>query len=320
MSISKYVGLIVIYCLIFWSAVAVMKAVRPPSGPVQTASVAMQDEAVPPAVAIDESFFQPVVPVVEQTMPEKPMKLLADQVAAEAYIVGDISSGRIYLEKSADTVFPFASMTKLVTAITATNMHKPDDLIEVSQKDIEVSSDTAGLIAGEKFTVNELLYPLLLESSNVAAEALASAPDRRHFLELMSSYGWEIGMPKSFFEDPTGLSHYNGGTARGFFAMARYLYSDRQDILSITRTPHIFIATTTDHGSHDLTNIHPFVNDQRFLGGKTGHTPMALDTMLTIMKLGGRPIAIIVLRSPYERARDTRLLIDKVSALLTDAH
>jgi len=280
----------------------------------------MGDDTVPPPAAIDESFFQPVVPVVDQTVDEKPIKPRLDQVAAEAYIVGDVSSGHIYLEKAADTVFPFASMTKLVTAITATNMHKPDDLIEISQRDIEVSSDTAGFITGEKFTVNELLYPLLLESSNVAAEALASSPDRTKFLELMSSYGWEIGMPKSFFEDPTGLSHYNGGTARGFFAMAQYLYSDRQDILSVTRTPHIFIATTTIHGSHDLTNIHPFVNDPRFLGGKTGYTPLALDTMLTIVKLGDRPIAIIVLRSPYERARDTRLLIDKVSVLLTDGH
>jgi len=207
-------------------------------------------------------------PLVESTKPAEP----ADPMTADAYIVGDIDSGRIYIEKNSSAVLPFASMSKLITALAATNEHPPDHLVEITQVNTEVPPDQSGLKAGEKFTVAELLYPLLLNSSNVAAEALASSVDRANFISAMSGYAWEIGMPGSFFADPTGLSPANAGTARGFFDMARYLYKNRPDILAITRTPRVTTASTTLHAAHEFANIHPFVNDPRFLGGKTGYT------------------------------------------------
>lgn len=317
MFLYRYITLVVVFGISLAGITAAMKMTEPSPNTARFTDVVERysggDET---PVSIDESFFQTPVPIQESEPTKQTPKLPDDVVAAEGYIVGDLNTGEIYLEKNISKVFPFASMTKLITAFVATNLYSSSTLLEVTPADTEVSTDSAGLVAGEKLTTNELLYPLLLESSNVAAETLASSADRIKFMELMSSYAWEIGMPQSFFSDPSGLSQYNGGTASGFFAMARYLYSDRQDILAITRTPHIFLATTTVHGSHDLSNIHPFVKDPRFLGGKTGHTSFALDTMLTILKIAGRPIGIIVLRSPYERERDTKILADKVSAIL----
>jgi D-alanyl-D-alanine endopeptidase (penicillin-binding protein 7) len=164
--------------------------------------------------------------------------------------------------------------------------------------------------------MHELLFPLLLNSSNVAAEALASTTNRSHFLELMSGYAWEVGMPSTYFADPSGLDPRNAASARDFFALAQYLYSSRPEILSITRTPYVAVATTTDHGAHEFKSIHPFVTDPRFIGGKTGRTPQAGDTMLTIMNIENKPIAIIVLGSHYDgRAADTRILISRVEQL-----
>lgn len=239
-----------------------------------------------------------------------------DPISAEAYIVGDVATGKIYLEKNASEVLPFASMSKLITAIAATDTYKPTDLITILPPNVMVPPDGSNLQAGEQFTVKELLYPLLLDSSNVAGEAFATHVDRSKFLESMSGYAWEIGMPNAFFADPTGLSEKNAGTAGGFFNMARYLYNSRPDILQITRTPLLAVATTTLHGAHQFASIHPFVNDPRFLGGKTGHTDIAEDTMLTIMSLKGHPIAIIVLHSNNQRQQDTQYLIDKVSGML----
>ena len=230
-------------------------------------------------------------------------------VTAYAYLVGDVVTGKIYMEKNADTVFPVASMSKLITAITATDIYKSTKGVTVTQQETLVASDTSQLKGDETFTVKELLYPLLLNSSNVAAEALASSTDRAHFLELMSSYAWEIGMRKTFFADPSGISPQNMASTRDFFTLARDLYSSRPDILAITRTSSLYLATTTDHNSHNFVSIHPFVYDANFLGGKTGHTDEASDTMLTIMNMNGRPIAFIVLKS-QGRAGDTRLLID----------
>ncbi|MFA6602096.1 MAG: hypothetical protein WCT02_04535, partial [Candidatus Paceibacterota bacterium] len=176
-------------------------------------------------------------------------------------------------------------------------------------------ADGSNIRANETFTRAELLYPLLLNSSNVAAEALASSSDRVKYIEAMARYAWEIGMSSTYFADPTGLSSRNISTARDFFSLAKYLYKNRSDVLSITKTPRYLLSTTTEHGSHVFTSIHPFVNYPGFLGGKTGHTVEARDTMLTILKIDSRPIAIIVLGSD-DREKDTQMLIEKVGKMV----
>ncbi len=238
-------------------------------------------------------------------------------VTAYAYIVGDVETGQIYLEKNSSAVLPVASMSKLVTAFVATNELNLDKIIEINEVAAAAPPDKSGLKKGEKFTVQELLQPLLLSSSNVAAEALVSITDRSKFLESMSGYSWEIGMPSTYFADPSGVNPKNIASARDLFALAKYLYKSRSDILAITRNVVKDIATTTEHDSHVFTSTHPFASDVRFLGGKTGRTPEAGDTMLTILKLSDKPIAIIVLGSKYEgRAGDTQLLAERVEKII----
>ncbi len=275
----------------------------------------------------DKDFFKPSenAPVTKggaiqstPTTPKTPAApaVPADPVTAESYLVGDVSTGHVYIEKNQDTVLPFASMSKLITAIVATHMYSSTTTIEITEPETQVPIDGSLLRPGEHFTVHDLLYPMLLNSSNVAAEALASSTARIDFLEQMSNFAWDIGMKNSYFADPTGLSDHNQGSAADFFQLAQYLYKNRKDILDITRTVKLSVGTTTEHGSHDFTSIHPFVTDPRFIGGKTGHTPEALDTMLTILNIGGKPIAIIILRSSGGRQADTQLLVDRVSKTL----
>ncbi len=240
-----------------------------------------------------------------------------NQITASAYLVGNLLTGKIYLSSNENQPLPVASMSKLVTTIVATNIMSPTTTIEITPPETDVPSDMSMLLAGEKFTLKELLEPLLLSSSNVAAEAIASSSDRSKFMGLMSSIAWEIGMPTAYFADPSGLDPHNEASANNMFALAKYLYTIRPDILAITRTQHIVIATTTDHISHIVNSIHPFVTDPRFIGGKTGRTPEAGETMLTILNINGQPIAFIVLHSDIgARAHDTSLLIDKFKALL----
>lgn len=239
-------------------------------------------------------------------------------VSARAYLVGDVVSGKIYLEKSSRTPMPVASMSKLITAFVATDIVPPETEIVITEEQSSLSPDSSHIRAGEKYTMATLLYPLLLSSSNVAAEALASATnDRGNFLEMMSSYSWEVGMPSSFFADASGLSPDNIASAQDLFALAQYLYNSRGNILEITRTPHAEVATSTDHGAHNFDSIHPFVLDPNFIGGKTGRTPEAGETMLTIMKVKNRVVAVVVLGSMMGgREGDTRLLLNKVETLI----
>ena len=249
--------------------------------------------------------------------PQPQRQVPSDGITALAYVAGDLKSGTIYLERNSRVALPVASMSKLVTAFVATETLDLGDIIVIGLDDMDVPPDQSRIKSGERFTVKELLDALLLSSSNVAAEAFASYIDRSAFLELMSGYAWEIGMPTSFFADPSGVSPRNKASAVDLFALARYLYGSRPDILGLTRTSEVRLPTTTDHEARIFTSTHPLVSDQGFLGGKTGRTPQAGDTMLTVMEISGHPVGIIVLGSAYDvRAIDTKLLVERVRKMI----
>ena len=236
-------------------------------------------------------------------------------ITAKAYIVANLESGNIILEKNARMRLPVASMSKLITAIEAIDKYSTSSEIVLNLESVKDIPDPYNFIDGDKFTVEDLLYPLLLNSSNIAAEIIASSTDRKDFMDNMSSYAWEIGMPDTYFADPSGISPYNASTAFDFFALARYLYKSRPDILDITKTAKMELATTTEHGYYQFTSIHPFVYNSTFIGGKTGHTKEAKDTMLSIFMVKNQPIAIIVLSSD-DRRKDTSYLLGKVQGLI----
>lgn len=254
------------------------------------------------------------------------VELPAPTITARAYIVADIESGEIYFEKNSNKVYPVASVSKLITALAATTEMASSTRIVVGTSTTIVGTTTVSmpeeyskLIVGESFTLDEALYPLLLSSSNIMAEAIASTTYadfgnvnvRTRFLELMSSYAWEIGMPSSYFADASGLNERNMASVKDILELAKYLYKYRNDLLLITKNNTYSVSTTTDHGAHTFISTHPFVNDNRFLGGKTGRTKAAGETMLTILDMNGKKIAFIVLGSGIgDRAWDTRRLIE----------
>jgi serine-type D-Ala-D-Ala carboxypeptidase (penicillin-binding protein 5/6) len=251
------------------------------------------------------------------SLPKKTVYNPFSAITAKAFLVGNIETGEIYFEKDSNEQLPVASMSKLVTAIIAIETLQSTSTVFISEEEAMAPPDASGIGVGEKFTIEEMLYPMLLNSSNIAAEAIASSSDRIKFLELMSSYAWEIGMPKAYFADPSGVDPHNLASANDIFALAQYLNKFHPDILAITRIKSMNIATTSDHGAHTFSNIHPFVNDVRFIGGKTGHTTAAGETMLTILNINNQKIAFVVMGSKDgTRADDTRVLIGEIGKII----
>jgi len=305
---ERHLVVISLLCLGFIAFAAGIRVNQDWPEPARTATNAPYP---PPTLRTDSNFFETLP--AQQPIVKAPEKEDQAGVTALAYLVGNVETGQVYLSKNPSQVLPVASMSKLVTAFAVTDMFSQSKFVEITKENTNVASDTSNLAPGEKFTIGELLFPLLLSSSNVAAEALASSSDRIKFLEQMSSYAWEIGMPSSSFGDPSGLTPHNAASAHDLFALARYLYKSRPDILAITRMPIAAAATTSDHGAHIFHNIHPFVRETNFIGGKTGYTDAAGDTMLTIVNLNGKKIAVVVLGSNRGmRAADTRWLIDQL--------
>jgi len=119
----------------------------------------------PVSLNIDPTFFLSGNEVASSTEVKKPTHKDLTGISAHAYLAGDIETGHIYEQYNSSAVLPVASMSKLITALAATTLYSLDKQILITPEETKVPADGSPLVAGEKFTVNELLYPLLLSSS-----------------------------------------------------------------------------------------------------------------------------------------------------------
>lgn len=218
-------------------------------------------------------------------------------ISANNYLIADLKSNFVFLEKNSENKVPIASISKLITALVTTEYINLDKQIIVDPSSL-VETTIPRLQANQKISVYDLLKLLLAESSNEAAEALANFTGRDYFIELMNSKAQSIGMTSSSFEDPSGLSKNNISSPRDLFLLLKYIYNNRSFILKLTNGD--FEESPYDSQFNDLRNFNNFEKDG-FIGGKIGETPEAGKTIVAAFDLDfngqKRPIAIILLNS-----------------------
>jgi D-alanyl-D-alanine carboxypeptidase/poly-gamma-glutamate capsule biosynthesis protein CapA/YwtB (metallophosphatase superfamily) len=228
------------------------------------------------------------------------------KVSAEAYIVADVDTGEIILQKNKDAVFPIASTSKLMTAVVSVENQNQFDFAVVSKKAIDTYG-FSGYIPGEKIELSNLLNPLLLPSSNDAAEIIAEHYGRDQFIKKMNEKASDLGMDNTNFEDPSGLSKNNSASAHDLFRLAQYITKDKPFIWDITK------RRTYSAQGHTAKNISQFLADKDLVGSKPGFTYEAKQSNVGVWKLSlseisKRNIAIIILRS-NDRYRDTQNIL-----------
>lgn len=247
------------------------------------------------------------------TTPRQPAPPL---ITAESYLVGNLETGEVYFSKDPGHVFPIASISKLFTSIVLKKLIVPEATIMINESMLEPYGSEGNLAVNEEYTRDELMYPLILESSNDAAEAFSQAVGTSTFIKEMNNLAGKIGLPKTKFADPSGLSNGNVSSAQDLFTFAQYLYANEDELLQLSRTPTFDMATSTKHNSHHFVNSNVFTFDPHYYGGKTGRTDAAKETMLSMFKydVNGKlyPIVVIVLRSDMgARQYDAELLYQK---------
>jgi serine-type D-Ala-D-Ala carboxypeptidase (penicillin-binding protein 5/6) len=235
------------------------------------------------------------------------------QVSAESYLVGDLKNDFIFTTKNKDEQKSIASITKLITAMVAVEYMDIERGVSI-QKSALVPTSIARLEVGQRFTVYDLLHPMLEESSNEAALALSQALGQDYFISLMNKKAKAIGMENSTFMDPAGINGGNISTPTDLFRLGKYLYNSRQFVLHMTAGT----ARTDVYGLSrfsNIQNLNLFADDPRFVGGKVGLSSTAGNTGLFIFELPAgemkRPVVIVLLNSKDLRA-DTKKLLDFV--------
>ena len=143
--------------------------------------------------------------------------------AARAAIVVHPETGTVLYEKNADERLGIASTTKIMTALVVLEHCALEEPVEILPEYTAVEGSSMYLRAGETYTVEELLYGLMLVSGNDAAVALAchTAGSVEAFSDMMNDQARALGMTDSAFQNPNGLDaegHYS--TARDMAKLA----------------------------------------------------------------------------------------------------
>lgn len=237
----------------------------------------------------------------DEITPKKALKLNdepAPNLSSVAYIVADLETGDVLLEKNSQFRRPIASITKLMTALVAYETISYDKPIPLPYK-------------GRQYTIETLVYPLLLRSDNAVSNALAAYHGTDNFLAWMNQKARAIGMKQTTFEDPSGLSYNNVSTAADLFRLARYLYIKNAHILASSKEKSRTIYSI-DGASWSMTNQNRYAGDAHFVGGKLGFTDEAKKTGFSVfaVPVAGeiRTVAVIVLGS-NDWGGDTNRLI-----------
>jgi D-alanyl-D-alanine endopeptidase (penicillin-binding protein 7) len=234
------------------------------------------------------------------------------RVGAEAFLIADIMTGEVYAERSADKPLPIASLSKLLTALVANETIHYDRTLRITADDRRQTTGTPGTItSNDAFSVGALLYPLLMESNNSVAYAFARYHGADNFVRWMNVKARAIGMEHTHMDDPSGISAQNTSTASDMFKLTRYIHDSQSYILNISREPQHTI--TSESGRvHTLGNYNVFAGNPEFVGGKTGYTDEARETMTAVFEVpvehATATIAIVVLGTE-DRKKDVTTLL-----------
>lgn len=232
-------------------------------------------------------------------------------ISAQSFLIADLKNNFVFLEKNKSEEMPIASLTKLITSLVAIEHINIEKEIFIFEPML-VETSKPRLKLGEIFSVYDLLYPLLMESSNEAAKALSYFIGENRFIDLMDNRAQTLGMDSTSFADSSGASAKNISTAEDLFQLAKYIYNNRRFVLDISNGK-IENSLLGMPKINQLDNYNILSEEKGFVGGKVGLTEAAGQTLLSIYEIEirgeKRPIVFIALNS-QDNFKDLNLMID----------
>ena len=229
------------------------------------------------------------------------------EVLAEGVYLVDLPSFTPVLERNAKQRFLPASTAKIMTALVAFDLYKPEDIITVKQTISE--GQVMNLIPGEKITVENLLYGTLVYSANDAAFVLADNYGQEKFMKKINEKAKSLGMNDSNFRNPAGFDNQDQYTTPFDLTLAARELLKNPYLSKIVSIKEITISDVDFKYFHQLTNVNKLLGEIQGLGGlKTGYTENAGENLVSFYKKNGHQFVIVILKS-LDRFNDTRNIV-----------
>ncbi len=219
-------------------------------------------------------------------------------VNAAGAVLMEATTGRVLMSVTPDARLPMASTTKIMTALVAIERGTPSDVVTVSHRASGITGSSMHLKPGERITLENLLYGLMLASGNDAAVAIAEhvGGSVEGFAELMNARANEIGAKNTYFVTPNGLhndAHYT--TARDLGLITREAMKNAR-FAELVSTQYYNALSEEGAKNRSLKNNNRILF--QFDGGngvKTGFTKLAGRCLVSAAKRGGMQLIAVVL-------------------------
>ena len=240
-------------------------------------------------------------------------KGVVPKITAGGAIVMDANSKVVLYSKNPDLRFSLASTTKMMTALTALDYFKLDDILTVRVATKEGS--LLGLRTGEQMTFENLLYAMFLPSANDAAFTIAEnyPGGVKAFVEKMNDKAKELKLYNTSYIDPAGLLDEGDYTTPFDLARLAAFVSENDTLKRIVSTKQRLITDVAGN-QFNLNNLNQLLGFDGVNGIKTGTTAGAGEVLVTSKIKDGRTIIIVVMESK-DRFEDTQKLLDLVTNL-----
>lgn len=232
-------------------------------------------------------------------------------VSARYACVIDAMSGNILFEKNAHEKHSMASTTKIMTALVALENKPLTDIVTASKKAVYTEGSSIYLKQGEKITLEDLLYGLMLSSGNDAAVAIAEhvGGDTETFAQMMTKKAQDLGLKNTSFKNPNGLDaegHYTTAYDLAIITKAALENEKFKEIVS-TKTKNIsngnesYMRTLTNHNK--LLNMY-----EGCIGVKTGYTKKTGRCLVSAAERNGFCVIAVTLSAPDDWNDHKRML------------
>ncbi len=218
-------------------------------------------------------------------------------------IVMDMNSKRILYKNNINEVRSVASISKVMTAVIAIENSNMDDIVTVGEEILPIYGSNIYLSVGEKISMKDLLYGLLLRSGNDAAVVIANyvSKNEEEFVKLMNNKAKQLGMKNTKFTNSHGLDEEVEGNSSTAYDMALLSsYANKYEIyrkISGTRK----YTTKSDIKSYIWYNRNKLLSKYDFAtGGKNGYTPKAGRTLITTSEKDSLSLTVVTLNDNNE--------------------
>lgn len=250
-----------------------------------------------------------------------PISLCAEpSINAKGAVLVEEESMRILWERDSALPLPMASTTKIMTCLVALEQGDMEDVVTISKRAAAAPKVKLSLQAGEQQTLGDLLYALMLQSSNDAAVAIAEhiGGSVEVFCEMMTQRAIELGAKGTSFKTPNGLDAPGHMSSPYDLALITKHAYQNPAFLKIINTPSKEIPSSPLEGSrpYHLQNKNRFLNSFEGANGvKTGYTGMAGHCFVGGAKQNDMQLFSVVLGSGWGTSGSSRKYTDTISLL-----